>query len=171
MSHLQFTLNELEVPGDLLEEALRVLVNSILLTRQTESLGLTQVTSPCGISYFTLKDPELKDDVELNIKVLANLLQSAQRAVVSLALQDRSSNEMWEEWHCPFRITDNDKLEVSLRARVLEIIQIVCSNSTHIPPLVAGDHGRFPFKLSFTESEEPSQEFCCNSPLAVMTTL
>mmetsp|Transcript_31715 Transcript_31715/g.54822 ORF Transcript_31715/g.54822 Transcript_31715/m.54822 type:complete len:171 (+) Transcript_31715:604-1116(+) len=154
MNHLQFTLNELEVPGVLLEEALRVLVNSILLTRQTASVGLTQVTSECGISYITFKDPELKEDVELKVKLFANLLKSKHRAIVSLTFEEGASCQAWEQWNCPLRIGDTEQLREGLRSSILEIIQNVCSHSTHIPFRKTEIQGKFPFSLSYSEVDE-----------------
>jgi hypothetical protein len=147
-----FTLNELETPAASMEEALRVLINSILFTRQTASVN--QVRSDCGISYFTVKDQEVKDSVELQVKLLARVLKAKGRGVVSLSFQDEASTEVWEQWNCPFNITDTGKMDEGLRARIFEVLQIVCSHSAHIPFRKCGDQGKFPFKLSCAEVNE-----------------
>jgi hypothetical protein len=168
MTQLQFTLNELEVPGVLVDEALRVMINSILLTRQTASVGLTQVTSECGINYFTFKDSEIRDDIECKVKFFADLVKTKDRAVVSLVFEVGASREAWEQWRCPFKIRDTETFEENLRARVFEIIQIVCTHSSHIPFRKTEGQAKFPFSLSCTEVDEQVDDLIRSSSIMSM---
>jgi hypothetical protein len=180
-------LDNLELKPRYIRDSLKVLLHSILFTRELGVVVPRQVESECGLSYLTIDDINTDKYIEESLCAFEEKLKAVGQLELILSFFTRvekkaflifkdSSKIVWEEWIIPVKVLIDSPMDsrsedrglrllnTVLRKQLDSIISHACENQDHLPPMGAPESNdliRYPFELRCPE--EPWHRFITKS--------
>mmetsp|Transcript_17948 Transcript_17948/g.32290 ORF Transcript_17948/g.32290 Transcript_17948/m.32290 type:complete len:192 (+) Transcript_17948:165-740(+) len=173
MTGVTVSLELLDLQPRYVRDCLKVLIHSILFTRELGIVVPRQVESECGLTYLTIDDINTDKYIEERLCAFEERLAETGQLELVLSFYTRVRKKaflffkdfakvVWEEWIIPVRIhadspldsqSDERSLRLTageLRKRMDKILKHVFENRDHIPPMGPTDSTeliRYPFEL------------------------
>lgn len=173
MPSVTVSFEQLELQPRYIRDSLKVLVHSILFTRELGIVVPRQVESECGLTYLTIDDINTDKYIEERLFAFEEKLKESGRLELVLSFFTRvkkktflifkdSSKVVWEEWVIPVNVLADSPLESqsddrslrltaeALRKRMEIIFKHVFENRDHLPPMGPPEDReliRYPFEL------------------------
>ena len=162
MNHKLRRLEEIECSEDNAQEALQVILHTIIFARWPNAVKVpSEVQTACGVSYASCGDPSVARRVQTaSAAAVTGTLEEAGpdllKGALTLTFFERRTSKVafwayneklvWEEWVLPFlvathktpsprqSVAEKERYAESLRCRVMEVLAQLNEGVDHVPP-------------------------------------